>query len=327
MKSFKHYITESRSRGVDFEWAIVYEALKESGMSDEELASRNPKLIKSPMSSEAKKALRNVPRNLWKSAKHSDESNIIGQKVQGTPEPKTDIIFGERNEYRVSVKMSGSIQLASGEGISSARMLDNVMSQYMSENKGISDEAMKTIIRRIESMPTRTISTQNIPRIRKERPDLFASMIDDAGNLNPQYDWKKWEAENKKEIKDFLGEYVINHPGFLFILVDEALTGKRTFGKANLATANYIITPNKFVEIDENYVNQVSKKTKIDLRAKSRSGITSAALRFDYTTEEIQINENLWQKIKSIPSKVKSVFKDFFKKLFTVSDIDGNIQL
>jgi hypothetical protein len=333
MLRFRQFITEAKSSGVDFEWAIVYEALKESGMSETELLDRNPKLVNrtGKISADAKKALRNVPAHLWKTAKHSDESSIIGQQVQGFPEPKTDIIFGENNEYRVSVKMSGAIQLASGEGISSAKMLNMVMSEYVAESGGISDAGMSAIISRIETMPKKAISPQNISRIKKERPDLFSVMIGNDGKINPEFDWKKWEAENKEEIKMFLKEYTINHPKFLFILVDEALTGKRTFGKNNLATANYIITPNKFVEIDENYVNEVSKKTKIDLRAKSRKGITSAALRFDYRTEETNINESLWKKLKNISSKLKNSFSNMFKglyrKLFSVSDIDGKINL
>jgi len=333
MKSFKTYIEEAATKGVDFEWAIVYEALKGSGMSDQELMARHPKLIeyKGSIGSDAKKAIKNVPQELWSSAKHSDETDIIGQPVTGTPEPKTDIIFGERNQYRVSVKMSGTIQLASGEGVSSSKMLNYVLSEYMKETSGgIDSEGMAEIIRRIESMPTRSLSPQNIDRVKRERPDLFQSMLDSDGNLNPDYDWKKWEKENKQEIKDYLAAYTVNHPDFLFILIEEALTGKRTFGADNLATANYIMTPNKFAEIDDEYIKGVAKKTKIDVRAKSRKGITSAAMRFDYKTESVEndlLNESIISKLKNVASKLFRGIKSYFRNLITPSDIQGTIEL
>jgi hypothetical protein len=320
MKTFKTFITESATRGVDFEWAIVYEALKASGMSDEELIQRNPKLIEysGQTGENAKKAIKNVPKALWPHAKHSDETDVIGKPVAGTPEPKTDIIFGKNNEYRVSVKMSGTIQLASGEGISSAKMLNEVMTEYLQKTGGIKDDAMAEIIRRIEGMPTKSVSPQNIERVKRERPELFRTMLDDKGK----------KKENKQEIKDYLAAYTANNPEFLYILIDEALTGKRTFGENDLATANYIITPNKFVEIDNKYVDKVAKDTRIDVRAKSRKGITSAALRFDYKTESIEyIDESIIKKLKKIASGIIGKVKSYFKNLITPSDLKGKIEL
>jgi len=224
--------------------------------------------------------------------------------------------------------MSGTIQLASGEGISSAKMLNEVMTEYLQKTGGIKDDAMAEIIRRIEGMPTKSVSPQNIERVKRERPELFRTMLDDKGNLDPSYDWKRWEKENKQEIKDYLAAYTANNPEFLYILIDEALTGKRTFGENDLATANYIITPNKFVEIDNKYVDKVAKDTRIDVRAKSRKGITSAALRFDYKTESIEyIDESIIKKLKKIASGIIGKVKSYFKNLITPSDLKGKIEL
>jgi len=255
-------------------------------VSDDKLTQRNPKLVECSTHTDldnAKKAIDNVPKSLWGYAKHSDETDVIGQAVVGIPEPKTDIIFGENNEYRVSVKMDGSIQLASGEGTSSAKMLNAAMSEYLQQFNGTKDHTMEDIIQRIEGMPTKSIDLKNFEKAKTKRPKLFETMLDEQGNLYPFYDWKKWEKENKKKINDYLAIYTANNPEFLYILIDEALTGKRTFGEKNLATANYIITPTEFVKIDSEYVKKVAKGTKITVRAKSRKGITSAALRFDYT--------------------------------------------
>lgn len=336
IQSYKQYndkklITESAGIGVAFEWAIVYEALKGAGMTDDELVKRNAKLVpgSGKQYTEAKKAIKNVPKELWITAKHYDETSVIGAPVKGKPEPKTDILFGKNNEYRVSVKLSGSIQLASGEGISSSKMLESVMNEYASETNVLPDEAMKQIIAKISGMPTKMISPQNIERVKKENPELFKKMLLPDGELNPAYNWKEWEKENKEQIKTFLQQYVANHPKFAFILVEEALTGKRTFGPNNLATANYIITPAKFVKIDDSYVENVSKKTKIDIRAKSRKGVTSAAMRFDYKTEEVAtfLDESIWKRIKTFVTNLKNRLVSGIKNLFSAEDIQGKIDL
>lgn len=319
MLSFSKFLNEAKTSGVDFEWAIIYWSLKESGMSDEEISKRHPKIL--PYSgktrSDAKKAIKNIPKELLSTAKHSDEIGIVG-----SPEPKTDIVFGKNNEIRVSVKMSGMVQLASGEGKSTAAML-NFVSEEFEKEVGISDSAMKQIIEKIEKMPNKMVSPQNVARLEKEKPELLASMKLSDGSINPNFNWRVWESEHKEDIKRFLAQYVANHPKFAYILVHETLTGHRTFS-GGLASSNYIMTPNKFVKIDDNYVNEVISRTKIDLRAKSRKGITSATIRFDYKTESVMIENRIWRVIKKYVRNFKSIFKRILPNLF---DRETNINV
>lgn len=285
MKKFRHFLKEENikknaSRGVPFEWGIVYWCLKSSGWNDDDLKKRNPNLVDpgGTVSSEAKKAIKNVPEPLRPTVYHSDEL-----KISGNPEPKTDILFGKNHEYRVSVKMSGAIQLSSGEGKSTATMLNFVLNEF-EKREGIKDEEIAKIISTIEQMPTKMVSPQNINRLEKEKPELLSTMKLSDGSLNPKFNWKDWEAKNKSTIKDFLTNYISINPLFTQILIDEALSGRMVF-QNGMASANYIITPNKFVEISPSYTNEVAKKTKIDIRAKSRKGITAATIRFDTTSE------------------------------------------
>ena len=75
--------------------------------------------------------------------------------------------------------------------------------------------------------------------------------------------------------------YLDASPDFKYRLIEEALTGKRAFGADDLATADYIMTPSYYGPLNRAYVMKTMQVTKIQVRAKSRSGITSAAFRFD----------------------------------------------
>jgi len=66
------------------------------------------------------------------------------------------------------------------------------------------------------------------------------------------------------------------------MLIREVLTGELAFKSADKrAIANWILTPDHYIKIDRAYVQKQMAKTRIDVRAKSRSGISSLAVRFD----------------------------------------------
>lgn len=106
-------------------------------------------------------------------------------------------------------------------------------------------------------------------------------MVDIRGKIKEDKNYTKWISENKPTLIKELFDYLESDPAFLYCLIEETLTGKNYFGSDADATANYMLSPSKFGEIDDNYIKQMVKKTKIDIRAKSRDGISSVAFRFD----------------------------------------------
>lgn len=311
MLSFKQFINENNimneamSNGVAFEWAIVYWALKSAGYTDEQLLERHANLhpYGEKIDSDAQKAISNIPFSLYGTAAHTDELGI-----SGNPEPKTDVCFGSNHEYKISVKMSGAIQLASGEGKSSAATINAALNEYYKENP-ITDEKMIAIVEKIANMPTKMLTQKNLSKVKTNKFNDYITMTKD-GEILPQFNWDKFKNENKQLIVDTLKVYVGENPRFLHILVHEALTGMRTFNNSN-AAANWIITPKKFIQIDKEYVNHVIPKVKIDMRAKSRSGITSATLRFDYKTEGVILNF-----FKKVGKSIKNFFSKILNHLF-----------
>ena len=318
----KNILNEAASQGVPFEWAIVRKCLDKS-LTNKELQKRITKYpqlndFSEKISSDADQAIINIPKKLYKLANHTDE---LG--VKGEPEPKTDILFGP--SVRVSVKMNGAIQLASGEGRSTAKMLRAVVSEVMNIEPTFKDKILEEIIKRIDNMPTKMISPQNLERLQQENPKRIAHMIKN-GKILDEYNWRIWEKNNKQFIKSKMAKFIEENEKFTFILVDEALTGKRVFtGKYELADANYIITPKYFRKIDNTYVNEMIKRTKLDVRAKSRSGVTSSTVRFDVREEFMNIikedlniiNEGIWDTIKQLGSSIKQSLLSWWEKLKT----------
>ena len=272
----------AQGRGVQLEWAIVYESLTRAGVPFTEIQQRmqkypNLKSYGGVIGTQAKQCVDLVEKNnpsLLAYAYHSDELNIAGD-----PEPKTDVVFQEngRNSIRCSVKMKGPIQLSSAEGPSTAK----AMAETAAQCPGMRGKNLSSLIDKIAKTPTKLLTERNLPKARERKPNIVKDLVDSKGKIKDDKNYTKWISENKPTLIKELFDYLESDPDFLYCLIEETLTGKNYFGKDSDATANYMLSPNKFGKIDDAYVRQMVKKTKIDIRAKSRDGISSVAFRFD----------------------------------------------
>jgi len=272
----------AQGRGVQLEWAIVYESLVRGGVPYTEIQKRmqknlNLKQYTGPIGIQAKQCVDLVEKKnpeLLAHAYHSDELNIAGD-----PEPKTDVVFKEnnRNTIRCSVKMKGPIQLSSAEGPNTAK----AMAETAAHCPGQRGKNLSALISKISSTPTKLLTERNLPKARERKPNIVKDLVDSKGKIKDDKNYIKWISENKPVLIKELFDYLESDPQFLYCLIEEALTGKNYFGPNADATANYMLSPAKFGEIDSAYVKLMVKKTKIDIRAKSRDGISSVAFRFD----------------------------------------------
>jgi hypothetical protein len=272
----------AQGRGVQLEWAIVYESLTRAGVPFTEIQERmnknsNLKAYTGDVGTQAKKCVDLVERadsSLLAHAYHSDELNIAGD-----PEPKTDVVFKKNgnNSIRCSVKMKGPIQLSSAEGPSTAK----AMSETAAQCPGQRGKNLSSLIKKIAATPTKLLTERNLPKARERKPNIVKDLVDSRGKIKDDKNYTKWISENKPSLIKELFEYLESDPNFLYCLIEETLTGKNYFGPNADATANYMLSPTKFGKIDDAYIKQMVKKTKIDIRAKSRDGISSVAFRFD----------------------------------------------
>lgn len=272
----------AQGRGVQLEWAIVYESLVRAGVPFSEIQQRmqkhpNLKAYTGAIGVQARQCVDLVERtnpSLLAHAYHSDELNIAGD-----PEPKTDVVFKQNgnNAIRCSVKMKGPIQLSSAEGPSTAK----AMAETAAQCPGQRGKNLSSLIQKISSTPTKLLTERNLPKARERKPNIVKDLVDAKGKIKEDKNYTKWISENKPTLIKELFDYLESDPAFLYCLIEETLTGKNYFGSDADATANYMLSPSKFGKIDDNYIKQMVKKTKIDIRAKSRDGISSVAFRFD----------------------------------------------
>jgi hypothetical protein len=272
----------AQGRGVQLEWAIVFNSLVRAGVPYTQIQERskkhpNLKEYTGDVNKQADQCVDLVEKHdssLLAHAYHSDELNIAGD-----PEPKTDVVFKKsgRNTIRCSVKMKGPIQLSSAEGPSTAK----AMAATAAQCPGTRGKNLEALIEKISSTPTKLLTEKNLSKARQRKPNIVKDLVDAKGKIKDDKNYTNWVSRNKPTLIRELFDYLESDPDFLYCLIEETLTGKNYFGANADATSNYMLSPTKFGKIDRTYINQMVKKTKIDIRAKSRDGISSVAFRFD----------------------------------------------
>jgi hypothetical protein len=260
------------SEGVDLEWAIV-----EFARGDK--PSRN---YSAKIKSQAEKSVRHI-KNKFKEFDiyHSDEAipGVSNKGIFANPEPKTDIvIITKSKKYFVSVKMEGGIQLASGQGASTAELFRAAADSIQNSSKR---KILQQIIGSMESLPTRLMSQSNMERILEQGNKKIIDEFLINGKIRKDKDYESWLQNKKPELMADLVDFVEKNPEFYDAVIKEALTGQKTLNKYKGAVANSVISPGGFYIVDDAYVRKIKSKIKMDIRAKSRGGITSIAFRIE----------------------------------------------
>lgn len=281
----------NQGKGVQFEWAIVHQALALSG--DKSIADREKnKNLTSYDDDVGKKAVELVsmlPKNLLKTAKHSDELGI-----SGNPEPKTDIVFGVNNEIKASVKLDGAVQLSSAQGEATAKMLSEIAKDSV---KGEKLKILSGIIEEVNNLPTKLVDPANLEKLKKRNPKLAKQFLDEKGKLLDKFNWQIYNEKIGRKLQDKIVKFLENDDDFLEKLIEEGLTGSRIFKDNPDAVANHIISPSGMFKIDKNYIKSIKKGIKIRIRAKSRGGVTAPVMSIDLnpkkTIKEAEENPNI----------------------------------
>lgn len=261
------------SEGVDLEWCIVDKLGGEVG----------GKTFSNKILYQGEKCAQHIKRfaggkkvEAW----HSDDaSNPFRTAIYANPEPKTDIILKIGSKvYSVSVKMAGGVQLASGQGSSTADLFEAAASQI---KNGTKSKVLKSIITELRTLPTRLLSESNKSRILSESSDKIINEFIRNGKIIQDKSYDYWLKNNKVELMEMLLQYVEKDKDFTKALLYEALTGEISLKKYKGASADSIISPAGFYLINDQYVEKIMGKVKFDIRGKSRSGITGIAFRID----------------------------------------------
>ena len=264
------------SEGVDLEWAIVEYSRIRMGKQ-----KKVTKTYSATIKAQAEKCVDHLFKDVGKTFDiyHSDE-NVPGiGSIYAKPEPKTDIcVFTRSKKWFVSVKMAGGIQLASGQGASTGELFASAAEHLTSAT---AKKVLKSIVDELKTMPTRLLSEGNFKRIMDEgNPKIIAEFIK-GGKIIQDRSYEYWLKHNKPQLLAALLKFVDDNPKYFDAIIYGALTGERTLKQFKGAVANSIISPSGFYEINDAYVRKIKPKIKMDLRAKSRGGISSIAFRIE----------------------------------------------
>jgi hypothetical protein len=266
------------SEGVDLEFAIA-----------EKIQIKNNKIKKHsrPLSAnildQAEKCVDHIYKfagNKRVDAWHSDDAtNPFGVAISAKPEPKTDIVLKIGTKvYSVSVKMAGGVQLASGQGSSTAELFEAAAKQVPGASKS---KVLLSIIKELKTMPTRLLSESNKRRIIDEASEKVINEFIKGGKIIKDKSYEYWMTQNKELLMESLLKYINSDKEYATALLYEAMTGELSLAQYKGAVADSIISPKGFYVIDKKYVESVKSKVKFDVRGKSRSGITGLAFRID----------------------------------------------
>ncbi len=194
---------------------------------------------------------------------HRDEVTLKGLGREIKADFWAVLADGER--IGVSVKMAGPVQLSSAEGKRTASIFEQVAGSLESSRR----ELLTNIVETIGSLPRTMIARSNRPKALKRKPHLVADAED--------YD--KWWQDERPRINAELDK-VFEDREIREAVVEEMLTGRKQFAGTE-GVADYILTPKYFKYIDKQYVQSVAEGVRINVRGKSRAGISSGVVRFD----------------------------------------------
>jgi len=265
----------AKSEGVDLEWAIV------------EMARGGPmtRRYSKKVLYQANKCVGHLIKGIGNKEfdiYHSDDKKIPGHSggISGNPEPKTDIVVitKSKKKYYISVKMAGGIQLASGEGKSTAKL-------FLAASENIVDASKKKKIKELaeslEGMPTRLLSESNLKRILQSDKKKLIDEFTSNNKIKSSKSYTHWAEKEKPKLMGAIAKLATEDNSFFEALIFESMTGNQTLKGFSGAAANSVLSPSGFYMLDKTYINKIKNKVKIDIRAKSRSGITSIAFRIE----------------------------------------------
>lgn len=266
------------SEGVDLEFCIV-----------DKINIRNGKLKKmsrafSPnIQAQAEECVKHILKFAGTSkvdAWHSDDSkNPFNVSIYAKPEPKTDIVLKIGSKvYSTSVKMAGTVQLASGQGSSTAELFMAAATKIPGATKS---KVLKSIIEELKVMPTRLLSQANKERILQEGKEKTIKEFIRNGKIIKDKEYEYWMSNNKEVLMEALLDFINKDPDFLKALLRESVTGEISLKSYRGAVADSIISPKGFYVVNDAYISSIMSKVKFDIRGKSRSGITGIAFRID----------------------------------------------
>ena len=320
----KHPVCGSPNRGTQFEYVIVAKinGLLARMKGDEDIADKQQcgKLYYNCPVPDSEKTMGELADDILKNKIPKEWGKINGATVYtgtlpGGGEPKTDIIIETAGAgfQNVSVKLGGTVQLASSEGRNTAKDFQNAFNDYRDKRQGKIEKQLETLAEQLKPSMKKKLKRDLDLALKQEEKALeeLISLMMQAGykdgkaikykdqkNLDKiiketERDaftaWENFEENYKVEISEKIEEVIKNNDELLTIYLDEALTGRRAFEDEE-HIAGWLMSPDGVKSLNDPEIIE-SLKGKMSwgntARAKSRKGVKVISYRLDFNPNKI----------------------------------------
>jgi hypothetical protein len=258
-------------KGKQFEYAIMISALKRISVPTREESSRLQSYLSNIISSDVMQAAEKMidvcnpskTQSVYKSFKQ------LGGGIGGGGEPKTDVLFVRNGQkYKCSMKWGESYQLSSAGIQGTVSQLSHVLKSVAMKSSSAQVGALGSVALTLEQI-SNVLGTgpKTLPQ-----PEIKAK-LDRASGLN-------------EELQKILGSRQDPEPDEMYsefkkAVIREALTGEFLFGKNDDKTANYILTEEKLIPINEQLINKLYSTVFVRLRLKGRGKVKGSDVRLN----------------------------------------------
>ena len=119
--------------------------------------------------------------------------------------------------------MAGGVQLASGQGTSTAELFEAAAKAVPGAMKS---KILLSIITELKRMPTRLLSESNKKRILDESSEKVINEFIKGGKIIKDKSYEFWMKENKEFLMESLLKFIDSDKEYATAVLFEAMTGK-----------------------------------------------------------------------------------------------------
>jgi hypothetical protein len=257
------------NKGLQFEWCIYHLVAKVNPKKF--LNDPNAKIAKTNYNSSDKTVRKGASDAITNMEKMYGKVKNIEKTSGGGSEPKTDLyITCARKALRCSLKYGGSIQLSSGGITATVTFLNGVLKNLIACCPGYNIPKIKSIISTLAELDDKFGDLGKMPRQKadvtigkaEKYNDLLKNIIGSSQNPTVSGEYEKIKLA----------------------IIEEAITGKFTFGANSKRTADHILSEKKLEVFNATLLKKIADKTSVRIALKGRGKQMVAG-------EEVRLNE------------------------------------
>jgi hypothetical protein len=329
-------LLKEETLGNKLEQAIVDAALGKDGIYDKDVF----KLSKSdPQGVSLRKLADRSIEHMGLSRGQAKKAYVFAERPKAGGDPKTDIVIDGK---KISVKLPGGVQWASGEARSTLDAVSPWIDDYLNKKLKESEKAVQKEIEEAWKEAKRglgkTIGKRFVSADKEKRDAALSAQAQRRGKNPDEYikkaeeliakkvleaTWEEWNKSKHELVNSFVKAVTTDDELFKNIAY-EFITGARQFSSEPEMVAEYILSPDGFYDVSSKekaakYLDKMKSGVSLDLRGKGRDYAAKAVVaRIDVQADRVYKNEmikNLSDDLGINPDELALSEPDIYKRM------------